>query len=116
MYSRIQQTFKKVDEGRETFEGIYEKLMQSTSQPQKDKLEETLKKEIKKLQRFRDQIKAWAAQNDVKDKKPLLDKRKEIETVCAMSSPLSDIAVSRKSWMLTTQCSAWKSSRPSRRR
>lgn len=55
--------------------------MQSTNPAQKDKLEETLKREIKKLQRSRDQIKAWAAQNDIKDKKPLLDKRKAIETV-----------------------------------
>ena len=55
--------------------------MQSTNQSQKDKLEETLKREIKKLQRSRDTIKAWAAQNDIKDKKPLLDKRKAIETV-----------------------------------
>lgn len=94
MYPRIRQTFKKVDEGRETFEGIYEKLMQSTSQPQKDKLEETLKKEIKKLQRFRDQIKAWAAQNDVKDKKPLLDKRKEIETVCIPHTAIAADATS----------------------
>lgn len=56
-------------------------MQQSTNPSQKEKLEDSLKKEIKKLQRSRDQIKAWTAQNDVKDKKPLLDKRKLIETV-----------------------------------
>jgi CCR4-NOT transcription complex subunit 3 len=38
-----------------------------------------LKKEIKKLQRFRDQVKTWAGSNDVKDKAPLLEARKKIE-------------------------------------
>jgi len=38
-----------------------------------------LKKEIKKLQRFRDQVKQWAASNDVKDKNPLLEARRRIE-------------------------------------
>jgi CCR4-NOT transcription complex subunit 3 len=35
--------------------------------------------EIKKLQRFRDQIKAWAAGAEVKDTAPLLESRKNIE-------------------------------------
>jgi CCR4-NOT transcriptional regulation complex NOT5 subunit len=38
-----------------------------------------LKKEIKKLQRFRDQVKQWTASNDVKDKTVLLEYRKKIE-------------------------------------
>lgn len=70
-----------MDEGVALFQSIYEKMQQSTNPSQKEKLEDSLKKEIKKLQRSRDQIKAWTAQNDVKDKKPLLDKRKLIETV-----------------------------------
>jgi CCR4-NOT transcription complex subunit 3 len=48
---------------------------------QKEKFEGDLKKEIKKLQRYRDQIKTWASSNDIKDKKSLLDSRKLIETV-----------------------------------
>lgn len=78
----IDRCFKKVAEGVAAFEGIYEKLQQSTNPAQKEKLEDALKKEIKKLQRSRDQIKAWAASNEIKDKKPLLDQRKLIETVC----------------------------------
>ena len=31
-----------------------------------------LKKEIKKLQRYRDQVKTWAGSNEIKDKGPLL--------------------------------------------
>lgn len=77
----IDRCFKKVAEGVAAFEGIYEKLQQSTNPAQKEKLEDALKKEIKKLQRSRDQIKAWAASNEIKDKKPLLDQRKLIETV-----------------------------------
>lgn len=36
---------------------------------QKEKFEADLKKEIKKLQRYRDQIKTWAQSSEVKDKK-----------------------------------------------
>ncbi len=75
------QEFKKVAEGVQLFESIYEKLTQSNNSSQKEKLEDSLKKEIKKLQRSRDKIKGWASQNDIKDKKPLQDQRKLIETV-----------------------------------
>lgn len=51
----------------------------SSNKAQNEKIEQDLKKEIKKLQRYRDQIKTWAASNDIKDKKPLLDNRRLIE-------------------------------------
>ncbi|KAJ5594232.1 uncharacterized protein N7459_000440 [Penicillium hispanicum] len=76
----IDKTFKKVAEGIQTFEGIYDKIRSATNPTQRDKLEENLKREIKKLQRFRDQIKTWAAGNEVKDKAPLIEQRKAIET------------------------------------
>ncbi|OJJ48696.1 hypothetical protein ASPZODRAFT_130808 [Penicilliopsis zonata CBS 506.65] len=76
----IEKTFKKVTEGIQTFEGIYEKIKTTTNLAQRDKLEDNLKREIKKLQRFRDQIKSWASGNEVKDKTPLLEQRKAIET------------------------------------
>ena len=46
-----------------------------------EKYEEDLKKEIKKLQRLRDQIKSWLNSPEVKDKSVLLDHRKLVETV-----------------------------------
>jgi CCR4-NOT transcription complex subunit 3 len=46
---------------------------------QRDKHEANLKTEIKKLQRFREQIKTWHANNDIKDKTPLADARSNIE-------------------------------------
>ena len=46
-----------------------------------EKYEEDLKKEIKKLQRLRDQIKTWLASGEIKDKSTLMDNRKLIETV-----------------------------------
>mgnify|MGYP001760685513 FL=1 len=60
---------------------MYEKLQTTTYQAQKEKLESDLKTQIKKLQRLRDQIKTWLQNNDIKDKKPLLDNRRLIETV-----------------------------------
>jgi CCR4-NOT transcription complex subunit 3 len=77
----IEKTFKKVSEGIQVFESIYSKVKQATNPTQRDKLEENLKREIKKLQRSRDQIKSWASGNEVKDKGPLLEQRKAIETV-----------------------------------
>ncbi|PWN48758.1 hypothetical protein IE53DRAFT_389026 [Violaceomyces palustris] len=80
LQAEIDRTLKKVAEGVELFEGLYEKLQLSSNQTQKEKLESDLKTQIKKLQRLRDQIKTWLQSNDIKDKKPLLDNRKLIET------------------------------------
>jgi len=82
----IDRTLKRVSEGLATFQGIYDKLQTQVITPSaqssvKEKLEADLKKEIKKLQRHRDQIKTWIARDDVKDKKPLLEARKAIEAV-----------------------------------
>ena len=84
--AEIDRTLKKVAEGVEQFEGIYDKMQNSTNQTQKEKLETDLKTQIKKLQRLRDQIKAWVANNDIKDKTALLDNRKLIETVSIVTS------------------------------
>ncbi|KAI5467263.1 Not1 N-terminal domain, CCR4-Not complex component-domain-containing protein [Mariannaea sp. PMI_226] len=80
LQQEVDKCFKKVAEGVAEFEGIYEKIEQSNNPAQKEKLEDNLKREIKKLQRLRDQIKTWAASNDIKDKAPLLEHRKLIET------------------------------------
>lgn len=74
-------------EGIQGFDDIFNKLENSTNASQKDKLEDALKKEIKKLQRSRDKIKGWAGQNDIKDKAPLMEQRRLIETV----SPLAHV-------------------------
>ena len=51
----------------------------STTRPLPVASQGDLKKEIKKLQRYRDQVKQWASSNDVRDKTPLLEARKLIE-------------------------------------
>ncbi|GAC71144.1 ARK protein kinase family, partial [Moesziomyces antarcticus T-34] len=80
LQTEIDKTLKKVGEGVEIFEDMYELLQRSTNSTQKEKMESDLKTQIKKLQRLRDQIKTWLQSNDIKDKKPLLDNRKLIET------------------------------------
>ncbi|KAJ7067966.1 Not1 N-terminal domain, CCR4-Not complex component-domain-containing protein [Mycena amicta] len=97
LQTEIDRTLKKVSEGVELFEGIYDKMQASTNQvpsralcspsildtvvqAQKEKLELELKTQIKKLQRLRDQIKTWVASNDIKDKSQLVENRKLIET------------------------------------
>lgn len=76
----IERCLKKVTEGVETFEDIWQKVHNATNSNQKEKYEADLKKEIKKLQRLRDQIKSWIASAEIKDKSTLLDYRKLIET------------------------------------
>jgi CCR4-NOT transcription complex subunit 3 len=79
LLTEIQQTLKKVDEGVLIFDEIWEKVYSATQQTLKEKYETDLKKEIKKLQRLRDQIKAWISSSDVKDKNGLVEARKTIE-------------------------------------
>jgi len=81
LQQEVDRCFKRVAEGIAAFESTFEKIQQATNQAQKEKLEDTLKREIKKLQRQRDLIKSWAAGGEIKDKKPLVEHRKAIETV-----------------------------------
>jgi CCR4-NOT transcription complex subunit 3 len=77
----IERAIKQIKLGYQEFDDIYEKIQTATSQPQKEKQEDNLKREIKKLQRQRDQIKTWIASGDVKDKSELIQHRKDIEKV-----------------------------------
>lgn len=85
----IDRCLKKVTEGVETFEDIWKKVHNATNSNQKEKYEADLKKEIKKLQRLRDQIKSWIASGEIKDKSTLLDNRKLIETVSVNKSSIT---------------------------
>ena len=105
--AEIDRTLKKVTEGVELFESIYDKMQASTNQTQKEKLETDLKTQIKKLQRLRDQIKTWVSGNDIKDKTALLENRRLIETVRGYLSYFS---------ISNCRISKWRSSRRARRR
>jgi len=80
LQAEIDRCLKKVTEGVEKFEETWSKVHNANNQNQKEKYEEDLKKEIKKLQRLRDQIKSWLTSGEIKDKSVLLDNRKLIET------------------------------------
>jgi len=80
LQGEIDRCLKKVTEGVELFDDIWQKVHSAPNHNQKDKYEQELKKEIKKLQRHRDQIKGWLSSPDVKDKTPLQEARKQIET------------------------------------
>ncbi|KAF9931461.1 general negative regulator of transcription subunit 5 [Linnemannia zychae] len=79
LQTEIDKVLKKVAEGIETFEETLEKIETTTNANQKEKYESDLKKDIKKLQRQRDQIKTWISSNDIKDKRVLMENRKLIE-------------------------------------
>ena len=80
LQTEIDRTLKKVEEGVEVFDEIWDKVYAATQRNRKEKYEMDLKKEIKKLQRLRDQIKTWISSNDIKDKTALTNARKLIET------------------------------------
>ncbi|KOG96369.1 proteinral negative regulator of transcription subunit 5 [Saccharomyces pastorianus] len=70
----IDKLLKKVKEGVEDFDDIYEKFQSTdpSNSSHREKLESDLKREIKKLQKHRDQIKTWLSKEDVKDKQNVL--------------------------------------------
>ncbi|CAI4910530.1 ANM_HP_G0070320.mRNA.1.CDS.1 [Saccharomyces cerevisiae] len=70
----IDKLLKKVKEGIEDFDDIYEKFQSTdpSNSSHREKLESDLKREIKKLQKHRDQIKTWLSKEDVKDKQSVL--------------------------------------------
>ncbi|XP_073117074.1 uncharacterized protein [Elaeis guineensis] len=86
LQGEIDRVLKKVQEGVEVFDSIWNKVYDTENANQKEKFEADLKKEIKKLQRYRDQIKTWIQSSEIKDKKvsasyeqALMDARKLIE-------------------------------------
>ncbi|KAG9452044.1 hypothetical protein H6P81_004948 [Aristolochia fimbriata] len=79
LQGEIDRVLKKVQEGVDIFDSIWNKVYDTENANQKEKFEADLKKEIKKLQRYRDQIKTWIQSSEIKDKKALLDARKQIE-------------------------------------
>ncbi|GAB0495767.1 hypothetical protein MMPV_007072 [Pyropia vietnamensis] len=79
LQGEIERVLKKVDEGMQVFESIWDKVYSAPTTAQKEKYEGDLKKEIKKLQRLRDQIKTWQGDSSIKDKTKLDVNRKLIE-------------------------------------
>ncbi|KAK9062387.1 hypothetical protein SSX86_019573 [Deinandra increscens subsp. villosa] len=86
LQGEIDRVLKKVQEGVDVFDSIWNKVYDTDNANQKEKFEADLKKEIKKLQRYRDQIKTWIQSSEIKDKKvsasyeqALMDARKLIE-------------------------------------
>ncbi|CAM8910569.1 unnamed protein product [Rhodiola kirilowii] len=86
LQGEIDRVLKKVQEGVDVFDSIWNKVYDTDNANQKEKFEADLKKEIKKLQRYRDQIKTWIQSSEIKDKKvsasyeqALIDARKLIE-------------------------------------
>lgn len=79
LLAEIDKCFKKIDEGVELFEDTMGKMHEANSDNQRDKYQDDLKKEIKKLQRLRDQVKGWQNCSDIKDKEKLNHYRKVIE-------------------------------------
>ena len=79
LQAEIEKTLKKVEEGLEMFDSLKEQVMACDNPQAKAKYENELKHELKKLQKSRDSVKAWAASSDVKDKSKLIEVKGLIE-------------------------------------
>lgn len=79
LLNEIDKCYKKIEEGFEIFDDIMAKMAEANSENQREKFQDDLKKEIKKLQRLRDQIKGWQNSSEIKDKDSLSKFRKLIE-------------------------------------
>ncbi|QEU61849.1 Not5 [Kluyveromyces lactis] len=83
LQQEVDKVLKKVKEGLEEYEDIYEKFQntESDNQSYREKLESDLKREIKKLQKHREQIKNWLSKDDIKDRADvLMENRRLIES------------------------------------
>ncbi|XP_052622115.1 putative receptor-like protein kinase At5g39000 [Lactuca sativa] len=79
LQGEIDRVLKKVQESVDVFDSIWSKVYETENANQKEKFEADLKKEIKKLKRFRDQINTWIHFSEIKDKQALMDACKIIE-------------------------------------
>jgi len=75
----IDKVLKKVVEGLEEFDSTFEQMTTTEHQNTRDKYESNLKTELKKLQKYREQIKSWIGNSDVKDTSELIEARRDIE-------------------------------------
>ncbi|CAH6720261.1 general negative regulator of transcription subunit 5 [[Candida] jaroonii] len=94
---KLQQEFdktnKKIAEGLSLFDDVYEKALTTELSSQRDKFEGDLKKEIKKLQRLRDQLKQWLSDTSIKlDKNLLSENRGKIENAMDRFKDLEKIS------------------------
>lgn len=61
-----------------------QKLNNAPKQQQKEKYEQEMKKEIKKLQKVREQLKVYMNNSEVKDKSKLAEQKRRIENVLSL--------------------------------
>ena len=68
----------------------HQQKLGNANKQQKEKHEQEMKKEIKKLQKIRDQLKVYLNNSEVKDKSRLLEQKKRRETVRQVVNGIGD--------------------------
>ena len=79
LQAEIDTTMKTIDEGLAEFDGLKAQVSACDAPQLKMKLEDELKRELKKLQKHRDAVKMWSSSGDVKDKSKLVEAKANIE-------------------------------------
>ncbi|CAG9315089.1 NOT5_1 [Blepharisma stoltei] len=83
LQQEIDKKLKSVEEGVEIFNSTLKKIQSAVNQTQKERYESELKKEIKKLQRVRESLRAYQTNPEIRDKNPITEARKTIEDLMA---------------------------------
>lgn len=71
----VEKALKRVEEGVNAFQEL---CRRAEAQSQREKAEADLKREIKKLQRLREQLRGWIGAPDLKDKQPAIEEAKSL--------------------------------------
>lgn len=79
LQQEVDATLKRVQEGCDEWDALWDKLEDTADASQRDKIICELKRDLKKLQRLRETVRGWAAGGDVKDHTPLQDARRNVE-------------------------------------
>jgi len=82
----IGKAFKKVDEGIEGLNQIWDHVLSAATANQREKFEGELKDHTRKLQRDREQIKGWTGDTTIKEQTALVDARRQIEAAMERST------------------------------
>lgn len=86
----VESTLKKVHEGSESWGKEWAKLQSLEDITQRDKIIEGLKRDLKKLQRLREQVRGWLATGEVKGQDDALQEaRRTVERHMVRTSRLS---------------------------
>ena len=101
MKAEVDKTHKKIREGFEVFQQLWDKVQDAPDHSSKQRWTAELKKELKKLQRLRDLLKQWLSNGVLKDSTEIELHKTDIESKMEIFKDL-------EREIKTKSCVAWR--------